>query len=95
MYHNAKWPVPFSSYGEFVDWMNVEQQMYSRSRPNGFSVGPQDILEGSDALLELEHIVKKDLKEECQKIANGIDHNGRIDCEGTPETTYEGVLDIG
>lgn len=68
----AKWPKPYNINGSDVDWDTVEYEMSYRAAPNGFSVSPRDILNGSNAVDLVEKITGKQLKDECQRTALGL-----------------------
>ena len=68
----ATWPTPYSDAGKEVDWDNVEHQMESRSRPDGFSVGPEDIHYDTEFMADAERITGKSLRAECRKMVSGL-----------------------
>jgi len=72
MKRTAKWPKPYNEQGSDVDWGRVEFDMTYRAAPSGFSVGPEDILNDSEAFDRVERITGKELKDECRSTALGL-----------------------
>lgn len=72
MRRTAKWPKPYNLDGEEVDWESAEYDMSYRAAPTGFSVGPEDILNNSEALKLVEKITGKELAAECLATARGL-----------------------
>lgn len=69
---HAVWPKPWNREGEKVDWDDAEQILLDRSRPDGFSVGPEDIMSQNAILAEAEDILGKELAEDCLATAQGL-----------------------
>jgi hypothetical protein len=72
MRHKAVWPKPWSVYGEDINWETCEDDLISRSRPDGFSVGPEDILNRTECATRGENILGKDVLEESRATAMGL-----------------------
>lgn len=70
---NGKWPVPMSSSGTRVDWENVGYQGSLKTEPDGFSIGPEDILGGTEEMEDCERILRKEVASECRQAALGYD----------------------
>ena len=68
----AKWPKPWNHMGEEIDWSSVEDTLLDRSRPDGFSIGPEDIAGQTAELVRAEEILGKELSEECLETSVGM-----------------------
>ena len=72
MQRHAKYPVPYAHDGAEINWETVEEEMYLRARPTGFSVGPEDVLTDTGVMNQVQIITGKDLTDECRRVAQGL-----------------------
>lgn len=82
---NAQWPhwMSLEDEEDSVIWDKVQEETEKRSETTGFSVSPREILEKDKRLLKLCEQIRKDVSDECCKIAEGLTH----------EQTLEYILD--
>ena len=72
MKRNATWPKPWNFHGKDITWERAEDDLIERSRPDVFSIGPEDILFETKIAMKGQEILNKEVLEECQATAKGL-----------------------
>lgn len=72
MRRHATWPKPWNYQGKEIQWETCEDELVERCRPDGFSVGPEDIMFETSVAEKGQEILDKEVLNECRKTALGL-----------------------